>query len=179
MASEATPFQVLAQSLLTLPDMLAAQASLSQLPKFSGTTSEYRNWMLELERHFMINRCDEDRQIKILFQTTTGPVCEFVKRYISTNRDTLRYDNLKAEIKIWYGEISDPQHALRLLRNVKQLRGENVATYAEKVLGLARDACERDPPETDPIQRVLIGHFTDGLISDTIRIKSLGTILIH
>lgn len=54
-------------------------------------------------------------------------MCEFVKRYLSTNRD-VKYENLKEELRIRYGEITDPQHALRLLRNIKQQGGENVVT---------------------------------------------------
>lgn len=67
MATEPTPFQVLAESLLNLPEMLASQAALSQLPKFSGKSSEFQNWILEIERYFIIYRCDDDRKIKVIF----------------------------------------------------------------------------------------------------------------
>lgn len=38
---------------------------------------------------------------------------------------------------------------------------------------LAPDACEGDPQESDPIQRVLVGQFTDSSISDSIQIKNI------
>ena len=63
-----------------------------------------------------------------------------------------------------YGEITDAQYALKLLRNVKQRAGENVANYGERLSMLARDACEGELDERDPMQRILVGQFIDGLI---------------
>ncbi|KAH3832998.1 hypothetical protein DPMN_106299 [Dreissena polymorpha] len=60
-----------------------------------------------------------------------------------------------------YGDITDPQYALKLLRNVKQRAGENVANYGERLLMLARDACDGELDERDPMQRILVGQFTD------------------
>jgi len=168
--SQQTPFQVLAESLINLPDTLYANTALTQLPRFSGKSSEFHDWTLELERFFMIHNCDEARKIKIVFQTASGPVCEFLKRFLTTNPE-VRYIDLKAELKMRYGDITDPQYALKLLRNVKQRAGENVANYGERLLMLARDACEGELDERDPMQRILVGQFTDGLIDQPVRNK--------
>ncbi|KAH3845053.1 hypothetical protein DPMN_087322 [Dreissena polymorpha] len=36
---------------------------------------------------------------------------------------------------------------------------------------LARDACEGELDERDPMQRILVGQFTDGLIDQSVRNK--------
>ena len=74
-----TPFQVLAESLIHLPETLYANTALTQLPRFSGKSTEFHDWTLELERFFMIHDCDETKKVKIVFQTASGAVCEFLK----------------------------------------------------------------------------------------------------
>lgn len=164
------PFQVLTESLLNLPETIFANTALTQLPRFAGKSQEFQNWILELERYFIIHNCDENRKIKVTFQSSAGPVCEFLKRYLTDN-NSVRYEQLKAKLRSRYGEITDPQYALKLLRNVRQRQGENIATYGERILMLAKDACEGDLDVANPMQRVLIGQFTDGLISDAVRAK--------
>ncbi|KAH3713522.1 hypothetical protein DPMN_073314 [Dreissena polymorpha] len=36
---------------------------------------------------------------------------------------------------------------------------------------LAKDACEGDLNERDPMQRIIVGNFIDGLNDDAVRIK--------
>jgi len=162
--------QLLTDALRELPDTLTSTSALTQLPKFSGKTNEFQDWVLELERHFLVFGCDDAKKKKVVFQTSSGSVCEFLKRFLAGNQQ-ITYEELKDELKLRYGEITDSHHALKLLRSVKQRQGENVATYGERILSLAKDACSGMPAPGDNIQRMLVGQFTDGLLSDQVRIK--------
>ena len=47
---------------------------------------------------------------------------------------------LRYELLGRFGEIADPQHALTVLRKIKQSRNENIQIFSERVLGLAEEA---------------------------------------
>ena len=162
--------QLLTDALRDLPDTLSATSALGQLPKFSGKNQDFDDWIRELERHFLVFDCNDVKKKRIVFQTATGSVCEFLKRYLPDNQQ-LTYEQLKDELKLRYGEVIDTQHALKLLRSVKQKQGESIATYGERILSLAKDACAGIPAPGDTIQGMLVGQFTDGLLSDQVRIK--------
>lgn len=55
---------------------------------------------------------------------------------------------MKTELTNRFGQITDPQHALSLLRDVRQGKDQNVTLYAEQLLSVARQ---------------LIAYFIDGL----------------
>ena len=79
---------------------------------------------------------------------------------------------MKQDLSSKFAEITDPQHALLLLRKVKQLPKENVHIYAERLLNLAEDAYRNTPPGGEgTVNLQLVGFFIDGLHSDLVRMK--------
>ena len=68
----------------------------------------------------------------------------------------------------------DKSYTLGLLRRIKQDKNKNVVIYAERLLNLAEDAFQGEGlnvAEQAPIERELVGYFTDGLCHDYLKIK--------
>ena len=72
-----------------------------------------------------------------------------------------------------FAEISDSDRALKMLREIKQHRDENVQCYAERLLSLASEAYSNQPCGVRAADRTLVGHFTDGLYFDYLQFKML------
>lgn len=79
------------------------------------------------------------RRKMIAYQSSKRAVPDFIQRYLQTNPDHT-CDQLRIELMNRFSEITDPQHALRLLRDVRQGRDQNVTVYAESLLALATEA---------------------------------------
>ena len=70
----------------------------------------------------------------------------------------------------------DKSYALGLLRRIWQERNENVQIYAEQLLNLAEDELQgegQNPAELAPMERQLVGFFTDVLFYDYLKIKAI------
>ena len=72
-----------------------------------------------------------------------------------------------------FAEISDSDQALKMLREIKQYRDENVQWYAERLLFLASEAYNNQPGGVQAADGTLVGHFTDGLYFDYLQFKML------
>ena len=73
-----------------------------------------------------------------------------------------------------FAEITDPQHALSLLRHIKQKPHENVQIFSERILDIALDAFANQfaqPGGRQAIELQLVGYFQDGLESDIIKMR--------
>ena len=101
-------------------------------------------------------------------QSSHGPVNDFLKRYLSANRNH-SWDQIKQELKIRFGEVIDSQHALLMLRRIKQSKGESIQVYTERLLTLAEDAFKGQDDAL--VQCRLIGYFIDRLLFDFMKMK--------
>lgn len=122
----------------------------------------------------MLGICDDSRRKRILFQTCRGTVSDFVQRFLTSNPDS-GYDRLKAELRLMFGDVFDPQHALRLLRETKQRPTKNVVSYAKRLLSLAHEATDGMQGGTNSLEREMIGQFIDGLAFDHLKLKVMRT----
>ena len=64
---------------------------------------------------------------------------DFVGRHIQSQVEET-WDDLKTQLKARFGEISDPRHAFALLQKCMQRKDETVASYAERLYGLAEES---------------------------------------
>lgn len=96
----------------------------------------------------------------LTYQSAKGPVSNFLKRHFEAHPDQ-SWEEIKKELKVRFAEIIGPQHALLLLRRVKQKPGESVHVYLERLIDLSEDWFEGQPQ--DIVQKQLIGYFIDGL----------------
>ena len=110
----------------------------------------------------------QDRVKYVAYQSSKGPVSDFLKRHLDNNA-VQNWDQIKAELKSRFGEVVDSQHALLLLRKVKQKPQETIQVYAERLLNLGEDAFEGQ--DNNAMQRQLVGYFIDGLHHDYMKMK--------
>ena len=76
---------------------------------------------------------------------------------------------IKTELTGRLAEVTDPQHALMLLRKVRQKPNENIQVYAERMLALAEDAFIGQMG--DSVQTQLVGFFIDRLAHDYMKMN--------
>ena len=62
-----------------------------------------------------------------------------MKQYLEANQQHT-WGKVKAELTARFAEVTDSQHALMLLKKVRQTPGENVQVYAERLMALGEDA---------------------------------------
>ncbi|CAC5412399.1 unnamed protein product [Mytilus coruscus] len=103
-----------------------------------------------------------ERIKEIAFQTCKGACSDYIQRYLRDHRDTT-WEQLKKELISRFGEITDPQHASTLLRQLKQKGDEFLQIYAENLLNLANVAYSDLDGHNEAIERELVGIFIDGL----------------
>ena len=108
----------------------------------------------------------------LCIRALNGLVSDFIHRYSTANPDC-SWQNLKDELTSRFAEITDSQHAMSILRKTKQKHPESVQIYAERLLGLADDACQGQPLTTPAIERQLIEFFIDCVVDNSIARKIL------
>lgn len=123
----------------------------------------------------MYNMNNEDIP-KIVYVTCKGSVGDFIKRYlteIEASGELPSWNDLKQFLKNRFAEIIDSQHALAIMRNMRQNSNESVQIFAERSLQVAEDAYTSENLEHEIIQKQLVDIFTDGLSFDFLRMKVL------
>ena len=138
---------------------------------FDGSKPKnFKNWTKSIEKYATLTKTSTENVRLVAYQSSHGPVSDFLKRYLSANRNH-SWDQITQELKIRFGEVIDSQHALLMLRRVKQNKGESIQVYAERLLALAEDAFEGQDDAS--VQRQLIGYFIDGLLFDFMKMKRM------
>lgn len=140
--------------------------------RYEGDPRKFREWIKQIEKYAFMTELDANKVKLIAYKTSTGPVSDFIERYITTNPNN-SWNQLKAELTMRFAEISDSEQALKMLREIKQHRDENVQCYAERLLSLATEAFNNQPGGIRAADRTLVGHFTDGLYFDYLQFKML------
>jgi len=101
----------------------------------------------------------EHNKVKyVVYQFSRGPVSDFIHRYFRDHADGT-WDDFKKKLTTKFSEISDPQHALLLLRKVKQKPDENVQLYAERLLTLAEDVYRDIPAGGEHVVNIQLVGF--------------------
>ena len=107
-------------------------------------------------------------QVKlILYQSSKGPVSDFLKRHLEAN-PIQNWDNVKVELRKRFAEVTDHQYALSLLRKVKQKQKESIQVYAEWLLAISEGAFD----DMTAANQQLIGFFIDSLLHDYMKMSN-------
>ncbi|CAG2189918.1 unnamed protein product [Mytilus edulis] len=144
-------------------------AKVQGITPFEGNTKDFKAWIKSIEKYALLFN-DRDRIKEIAFQTCKGACSDYIQRYLRDHRDTT-WEQLKKELTSRFGEITDPQHASTLLRQLKQKGDESVQIYAENLLNLANEAYSDLDGHNDAIERELVGIFIDGLAHSYLKMK--------
>ena len=139
---------------------------------YEGDPRKFRDWIKQIEKYAFMTELNAAKVKLIAYKTSAGPVSDFIKRYI-TNNSNNTWNQLKVELTMRFGEISDSDQALKMLREIKQYRDENVQWYAERLLSLASEAYNNQPGGVRAADMTLVGHFTDGLYFDYLQFRML------
>ncbi|CAC5416201.1 unnamed protein product [Mytilus coruscus] len=127
-----------ATELKGLKSAICSQNVVQGITPFEGNTKNFKAWIKSIEKYALLFN-DMERIKEIAFQTCKGACSDYIQRYLRDHRDTT-WEQLKKELTSRFGEITDPQHASTLLRQLKQKGDESVQIYAENLLNLANEA---------------------------------------
>ena len=148
-----------------------AQGIANTVTPFEGDRTKFKEWIKAVEKFACLTGLDRAKIKFVAYQFSRSAVSDYIKRYLSEH-DACTWEELKQDLSNKFAEITDPQHALLLLRKVKQLPNENVHIYAERLINLAEDAYRNTPPGGEgTVNLQLVGFFIDGLHSDLVRMK--------
>lgn len=135
---------------------------------FDGSDPKaFKDWVKSIEKYSTLTGVQGDRIKLIAYQASQGPVSDFLKRYLDANPNNT-WDQVKVELKSRFGEVIDSEHALLLLRRVKQKPQESIQVYAERLLTLGENTF--DGQGDWAMQRQLVGYF-NGLLNDLMKMK--------
>ena len=140
--------------------------------RYEGDPRKFREWVEQIEKYAFMTELQADKIKLVAYKTSAGPISYFIERYI-TNNPNNTWNQLKAELTMRFAEISDSDQALKMLREIKQKKDENVQCYAERLLSLAAEAYSGQYAGVRAADRSLVGYFTDGLYFDYLQFKLL------
>ena len=131
-------FTSVGDQLQGLSATVRAQGVARVVKEFDGDSKYFKEWVKSIEKYArLVGLADESIRL-VAYQASKGPVSDFLKRYMDAHQDH-GWDRIKGKLRIRYGEIINRQHALLLLRKVRQKVGESVKVYSESLIELAED----------------------------------------
>lgn len=149
-----------------LSTTVGAQGVAKIIKSFDGNPKEFKEWITSIEKYCILTRVGADQVKMVAYQSSKGPVSNFLKRHLETNQ-AQSWNDIKAEMTKRFAEVTDTQYALSLLRKVKQKPGESIQVYAERLMVLSEDAFE----DQTAANQQLVGFFIDGLLNDYMKMK--------
>ena len=158
---------------VSLSSVVKAQSVSSIVPRYDGWPTKVRSWIKAINKYGMITQRDDEKLKLLPFQMADGPLSDYAHRWLSTHQDRPWVD-LRTELQSRFAEVIDKSYALGLLHRINQDKNKIVVIYAEHLLNLAEDAFQGEGlnvAEQAPIERQLVGYFTDGLCHDYLKIK--------
>ena len=125
-----------------LDTTMGAQGIKKIVPCFDDSNpKEFKDWIKSIEKFLTSTQVKNERVKFVAYQASKGPLSNFLKRYLSRNPEE-NWRRVKAELRSCFGEVVDSQHALLLLRKVRQKPNESIQVFAKRLLALGEDAFE-------------------------------------
>ena len=145
---------------------------------FEGDPTAYKTWERELERYAQMAKLQDVDIPRIAYVTCSGSVEPFIRRYLEEcekESELPTWSELKQLLQKRFGDVSDPNSAMAMLRKMRQTPEENVQIFSERFLRIAEDAyplsCRNDEPTRKMIEKQLVDIFCDSLYYDYLRLK--------
>lgn len=139
---------------------------------FDGEKCKFSEWIKTIEKNAFLSNLDQDAVKRLAFQTSRGSVSDYIQRRLRDD-PSQTWDSLKKELSERFGEVTDPQYAFTLLKELRQLKGQSVQGYAEALITLANEAFTGTDIANEYLDRQLVGFFIDGLLNDSLKYKLL------
>lgn len=163
-------FARLAEEMSRVTDVLSTQSISQVIETFEGNPKSFRSWVASIDKYCNLSNLPATRKKTIALRASAGPVSGFIQRYTAAIPDGT-WDALRRELAKRFSDVTDPQFALSVLRNIRQNQGENIQVFAERILSLAEEAFQG--VNGDAVERQLIDTFVDGLTSDQSKLRIL------
>ena len=167
-------FANLAAQLRTVSTFMAARDISNSVSVFEGEPSKFRAWIKEIEKSALFSGAQDESKKLIAFRASKGPTSDFIDRFLR-ERPQATWGEMKQELTVRFSEIVDQQHALTLLRKIKQKPREPIHLFAERLFTLSEDAFERDGVGVlgPGAEQQLVAYFIDGLLDYHLKAKIL------
>ena len=143
-------FKSVDEQMSHLTTTMGAQGIAKVVQNFDGSNpKKFKDWVKSIEKFATLTGIQDEKIKLIAYQASRGPVSDYMKRYMDEH-PTFDWNRIKVDLKSSFGEAVDSQHALLLLRKVKQKSQETVHVYAERLLALGEDAFEGQANDANP-----------------------------
>lgn len=96
----------------------------SVITPFEGDPRKFKQWLKEVGKYALMSGKPEHEIPMLGYVTSKGSVGDFIKRYLDETaaaEEVASWHNLRASLQIRFAEITDPQHALAVMRRTRHL----------------------------------------------------------
>ena len=97
---------------------MAARDISNSVSVFEGEPSKFKAWIKEIEKSAWFSGAQDESKKLIAFRAS-GPTSDFIDMFLR-ERPQATWGEMKQELTVRFSEIVDQQHALTLLRKIKQ-----------------------------------------------------------
>ena len=168
-----------------LRDTMSASTVATMVVPFDGSRpEEFRSWIkMVLKAATITGASGDEARKKITYQTSRGPVSDYIKRYLNDEANYLRigrerglpvtpttWAQFKSELAVRFSDSADHISALHLLKECHQRPGQSVQVFSELILGLSVSAFEQSGG-VENNQNQILSYFCDGLLDENIRLE--------
>ena len=113
-------FQSVDGHMTNLKTTMGDQCVAEIVQSFDGSNlKEFKEWIKSIDKFGPLTRISNERVKYIAYQASTGPVSYFAKRYLEQHGDHT-WDQIKGKLKMRFHEVVNFQHALLILRKIRQ-----------------------------------------------------------
>ena len=139
------------------------------IKNFDGNPRDFDSWVNQVEKHAFLYECNDKRKQLVAYQTCTGLVSDYIKRYLESE-GTKTWANLKENLQSRFSPFIDKLKAFEQLVNIRQKKDEDVQFFAERLLSLSERAYpERNAAIDEIVESQLLTIFLCGLADTSIR----------
>ena len=164
-----SPGTELLRELRIISHELSSKGSSSKITPFDGSDPEkFRTWQREVTKHCAILGLNEDDKKRILYATAHGSVSLFIARYFREN-EQCSYKQILDQLTKRFSNMSNKHSAKQAIKNLKQIKNENIQSFYERLIDLAEQAFPDDAMDERGTKDQILTIFTDGLYDPRIR----------
>ena len=138
----------MAGQLQSIASSVIMQEALQTISVFSGTEN-VTNWISELEKVKVIHNLADRAINQLAWSRSKGAASIHVGRMLREQPE-LTWENLQSDLERVYGTVVDPQQAFAIIKNLKQMREENITAFSERLF-LWPEKCTVPRGGTPPI----------------------------
>lgn len=110
----------------------------------SGDAIKFRTWIKQMEKYIVLAGLGRYEAKMVAYQARDPPVSDFIHKWLvkKWRGRNCWMERVKNSISWFFLEVSDSQHAIDLLSIIKEIPGENVPIFAERLYNLAEELFE-------------------------------------